>query len=175
MITILNKIKSDGITFGFYILSLVVVAGAVFILSALFLPGKVYRPKASALPAIGEPFRIGFLEITVHDIRYDEVGDQNFWLPPDTHFVIADITFANISTHSAEFVPLLHIHARDSLGRVYPVEPIPTKYGQWSGSLLGGDAVRQEIGFIIPKIATKIRLYFETGTPGRETGILILP
>lgn len=170
-----NTIKNYKVLLIFYVSSLIFVALFTWIISTSNITRYSLTDTNVKMPSIGEVFRIGDFNITIHDVRYDKNGNEFFKLSPKHHFVITDITLTNTSGKPAEFIPLLHLHARDSMNRVYSVEPIPTEFGQWSGSLLPHDTVRQEIGFEVPNTETKLRLYFETGTPNRDVAVVNLP
>jgi len=56
----------------------------------------------------------------------------------------------------------------DSAGNVYVVAAIPSQGAQFSGSILPGDTIREELGFEVAQHVSDLTLYFEPGTVDRS-------
>jgi hypothetical protein len=101
---------------------------------------------------------------TVQSVRYDIKGAGPL-VPKDGYkFVIPNIIIKNNSNSEFEFIPFLFLHVKDSNGNVYTNEAIISESNQFSGLLLGGDVLQEEVGFSVPQNATGLTLFFETGT-----------
>ncbi len=83
---------------------------------------------------------------------------------PRPLFIIPKIILKNTSDTSFEFIPFLFLHVKDSQGNVYPSVAIPSEGRQFSGILVAGDVLQEEVGFEVPKNATGLTLFLETGS-----------
>jgi uncharacterized membrane protein (DUF485 family) len=121
---------------------------------------------------IGERVTGYGIALTVHSVRYDDVGAGPLVPRPGYRFAIVDVTLENLTDQGFDFAPFLHFHVRDSDNHVYRMAVVPSESEQWSGKFLAKDMLREEIGFEVADEAKELRLYFEPGIG--EQGILVV-
>ncbi|OHA83702.1 MAG: hypothetical protein A2408_00340 [Candidatus Yonathbacteria bacterium RIFOXYC1_FULL_52_10] len=130
-----------------------------------------YQTKESDLAQhhkIGETLTAPGLTFAVESVRQDAVGAGPLAPRPGYAFIVPTIEITNTGTTPIELAPLLHFHVRDRAGNVYVVAAIPSQGAQFSGSILPGDTIREELGFEVAQHVSDLTLYFEPGTVDRS-------
>lgn len=116
---------------------------------------------------INETIIVPGVTFAVESVRRDAVGAGPLAPREGYEFVIPTVSITNTGIAPIELVPLLHFHVRDRAGTVYTVAAIPSQGAQFSGSILPGDTIREEIGFEVARGALDLTLYFEPGIADR--------
>lgn len=117
---------------------------------------------------IGETIVASGMTFVVESVRRDMVGAGPLAPRPGYEFVIPTISITNTGAVPIELAPLLHFHVRDREGNVYVVAAIPSEGSQFSGTILPGDTLREELGFEVAQDASDLTLYFEPGLTDRS-------
>lgn len=131
--------------------------------SAGILAGINRNSNSSARYKLGDEIHNRGLTFVVESVRRDS-GEAGPLKPmPGYEYLIAKVALRNNSSEPYDFIPLLYFHLKDTAGNVYDVGAAPTLGGQLSGPVLPNDALREEIGFEVPKGAENLVFYFEPG------------
>lgn len=157
-----------------------VPAGVAFVLVIISMIATRYavhawftaRPANAARHAsIGDTVSAPGITVRVDSVRTDAHGVGPLAPHPGNVFIVPTVVLTNTGHDPIDLVPLLYFHVRDGVGNVYPVTAIPNASPQYSGTILPNDTVRQDVGFDVPRTASPLTLYVETGAPSSVIAI----
>ena len=93
--------------------------------------------------------------------RLDSTQVTGFWeLPEGQQYVVVDVSFKNKTNDFYQLSPVSSMYLKDSAGKEYRVTSSPSITSGLGGQVTPGDTMRGEVGFTVPKTATKLTYFF---------------
>jgi len=108
---------------------------------------------------VGDQIKSGDYVVSVNSVR-KSTGSQ-FMKPKDgSVYIIPNVTVQNNSSDKTTISSLLQMYIKDSEGNKYSPALTTDATGKVDGELLGGEKVKGDVGFEVPKTATGLKFYY---------------
>ncbi len=100
--------------------------------------------------------------LKVNKVLIDEVGvPEHLPAPEGTKFVTVDLSVKNMTDSDKLFIVHDHMYVRDESGYRYDSAVAPNVTVGIAGTIAAGDTAAGQVGFLVPKTTTDLKLYFE--------------
>lgn len=139
------------------------IAAALVMFGACGGEESVKDDPAAMVHRVGEPVRLGDLEVILHGVTdpFDS-GNPVVTAPPGSRQVAVEVEVKNLSKKAQVFSPFAQFEMRDPTNKAFNPIPLPRNIPAFNGGdAPPGSAQRGLIAFHVPEAATALQIVFE--------------
>lgn len=140
-------------------------------------PAELAGEQAQTTYKVGDVIKIGDLSLTINSVATPK-GNQFSKPRAGQHFVVVDLTIANLGTKEATISALLQMALKDASGQKYDVDLMATTAAKGAlpdGKLAAGEKLRGQVGYQVPSAAKGLVFVFDADVFGAGKIFVTLP
>ena len=163
---------------------IVAIVVAVFLLVLSLVQGLQYRYDYIQLKNQRYPLKVWKLGDAIDDqklvfvtssIVSDDKGIEEIWQPPEGQkFIVVNMSFKNKTGVDYQLSPVSTMKLKDSDNLEYEVSSAPVIKNGLGGVVKNGETATGEVGFLAPKSAKNLKLFFDPRVANEQTIIVSL-